>query len=418
MTHPILKLVWVNLTHRPLGTALTVITLAASVALISLLLQFGVHVESRIKKDIAGVDLVVGAKGSPLQLILSSLLHIDVPTGNIPVAEAQVLLRDPQVQAAVPLALGDSFRGFRIVGTTPEFLQLYKAPISTGQRWSGPQQVVIGAAVHKTLNMDVGQQFFGAHGLSTTGKGLMEHAHAPYKVVGVLAPMNSVVDRLILTPLDSVWAAHKNKHENSHDEDHDTHNKNLFDFHMDEPSNRKITALLIKYRSPITAVRLPRSVNAKTGLQAAAPAIEITRLFRLSSGLASAAIAVAVLLAFIGSLSIFSVVSNTSVAGLYDIALMRAMGASQQLIVSQRILEGALLAALSAVVGILLAHLMLFFACQTSGTIAAFGLNGQTFFKTELYVFAGTVVIGAIAALWPALSNYRISPSLLLQRGR
>lgn len=477
------KLVWANLTHRPLVSLLTVATLAAAVALMSLILQFSGHTETRLKKDLADVDLVVGAKGSPLQLILSSLLHVDVPTGNIPLREAQALMRDPQISAAVPLALGDSFRGFRIVGTTPEFLDFYGADVEYGLPWTRAQDVVIGSLVHKTLAMQVGQQFVGAHGLSTSGQDLTEHAHAPYRVVGILAPTGSIVDRLIITPVESVWAAHEPGHEDhadeheehddlegheDHDEpeehrrhdDHDTHRQEhdehdkhgdegdhrdqhqdghdegatrhhgdhadhsdslaipLVDFRTMDPGDREITALLVRFATPIAAYRLPRVINAKPGLQAAAPAIEVTRLFSLSSGLTSAAKTVAALLALVGALSIFAAISSATAAGMYDVALMRAMGAKPSFIFLERILEGTLLAAASAAVGILFAHLSLLVAYQSYDSLMIFGLHGGTFFQTELYLAGGTILIGALAALWPAISCYRVDPSLLLQRGR
>lgn len=446
MTPPIIKLALANLLHRPLGTALTVATLAAAAALISLILQFGGHAEDRLEKDLAGVDLVVGAKGSPLQLILSSLLHMDIPTGNIPLREAQTIMRDRQVADAVPLALGDSFRSFRIVGTTPDFLSLYKAELGSGDIWTKPQQVVIGAAVHKGLGMNLGQKFVGGHGLSTSGTGLAEHAHAPFEVTGILQPTGSIVDRLILTSVDSVWLVHdikphddRDEHGAHHEEDHEGHEDHNHDGHEEHddehehdehlltsladiktinPGDREVTALLVKYSSPIAAVRLPRAINAKTGLQAAAPAIEITRLFNLSSGIADAARAVAFLLTLIGGLSIFVAVSNASAAGLYDVALMRAMGASPVMVMTQRLFEGALIAAVAGLLGIALAHLTVFAVQLIYSSFAVFGLTGGQLFPSEHYLLIGMVFIGAIAALWPAFTCYRISPSLLLQRGR
>lgn len=446
-----MKLAWANLSHRPLGTLLTIATLGTAVALMSLLIQFSGHTETRLSRDLANVDLVVGAKGSPLQLILSSLLHVDVPTGNIPLSDAQALMRNPQVRTAVPLALGDSFRGFRIVGTTAGFLGLYDAELAYGTPMAHPQQVIIGSLVHKTLGMQIGQRFVGAHGLSTSGEGLAKHAHAPYTVVGILRPTDSILDRLIITSIDSVWAAHSpnadhhhdeedhedhhgegHDHENEHhdgDQDHDHHTddhtvhagdeeESLLDIGSMDPDDREVTALLIRYASPIAAARLPRAINEKPGLQAAAPAIEVTRLFSLSSGLVSAAQTVAALLALVGGLSIFAAISSATAAGLYDVALMRAMGTKPSFVFRERMLEGALLAAASAIFGTLMAHVALLVAYQTYDSLMIFGLNGGKFYQPELYLIAGTVFIGTLAALWPAISCYRTDPSLLLQQGR
>ncbi len=472
-----IKLAWANLSHRPLGTLLTIATLGTAVALMSLLIQFSGHTETRLSRDLADVDLVVGAKGSPLQLILSSLLHVDVPTGNIPLEDAQALMRNPQVRTAVPLALGDSFRGFRIIGTTADFLGLYDADLAYGTPMAHPQQVIIGSLVHKTLGMQIGQRFVGAHGLSSSDEGLTKHAHTPYTVVGILKPTGSILDRLVITSIDSVWLAHSphaghhheaepdeheaydheaheheahehNGHidhhhgesdekaedhdhaeEQHHGEDHDHHEETdmahareealpLLDISSMIPGDREITALLIRYASPIAAVRLPRAINEQPGLQAAAPAIEVTRLFSLSSGLVSAAQTVAILLALVGGLSIFAAISSATAAGLYDVALMRAMGTKPSFVFLERMLEGALLAAASALFGTLMAHIALLVAYQTYDSLMIFGLNGGKFYRPELYLIASTVFIGTLAALWPAISCYRTDPSLLLQQGR
>ncbi|MEX0300244.1 MAG: ABC transporter permease, partial [Kordiimonas sp.] len=364
-----LKLAWANLTHRPINSMLVISTLAAAIALFSMLLQAGGYAEQRVQKDLAGVDLVVGAKGSPIQLILSSLLHLDVPTGNIPLKEAQSLMLDPQVKRAVPLALGDNFRGFRIVGTISNFLDLYQAELSTGMLWRGPQEVVIGAAVNRSLDMQVGQSFYGAHGLSQSEKSLTQHDHAPYKVTGVLAPTGSVLDRLILTPIESVWEAHgqtsHEEHAHSESHDHDEHNDHeLDDISELSPEGKEVTALLIQYASPIAALRLPRMINAQAGFQAAAPALEVTRLFSLSSNFTSAGKAIAALLILIGGLSIFVAVSSAVASKQYDIALIRAMGARPSFIFLQQLVEGMLIATVSALVGIFFAHFALFSAYQ------------------------------------------------------
>ncbi len=471
-----LKLTWANLVARPLPTALTVATLAAAVSLISILLQFSTYTNERLARDLADVDLVVGAKGSPLQLILSSLLHVDVPTGNIPLSDAQRIMKDQFVKTAVPLALGDSFRGFRIVGTDDGFLDLYKATIKDGELWNKSQQVVIGSEVARQLGMDVGQKFVGAHGLSYSDADLIQHDHAAYEVVGVLEPRASIIDRLILTSVDSVWHAHgdiaadgdahddEHEHhegeaEHDHDEEldhhkhedeghhhddepeahHDAHAEHHDDeaehrdheeeeHHHDEHSvsdlknmvagDRAVTALLVQYSSPIAAVRMPRDINEQPGLQAASPALEITRLYNLSSGLMDAGRVMAIIMTIIGGLSIFVAVSNAAVHRTYDIALLRAMGAKPYDVFVQQIYEGAFVALFSGLLGIGLAHLALMLAASAYDPLAVFGLNGSEFYSSELYLLVGSVLVGIVAAIWPAVSSYRVDPMLLLKGGR
>lgn len=446
MTPFLLKLTWANLIARPLATALTIATLAAAVALISVLLQFSAHTSQRLTRDLAGVDLVVGAKGSPLQLILSSLLHIDVPTGNIPLSEAQKIMEDPFVESAVPLALGDSFRGFRIVGTSIGFLELYEAQMSEGSEWTEPQQVVIGAQVASQLGMQVGQRFVGAHGLSFSDADLIQHDHAAYEVVGILAPHTSIVDQLIITSVDSVWHAHEelapvraehaDDHEDhgGHDDDHEDHETEqagheedghhdgaehtLSDLLTMDADERAITALLVAYNSPIAAVRMPRAINDQPGLQAASPALEITRLYNLSAGLMDAGRILAVIMTVIGGLSIFVAVSNAAAHKIYDIALLRAMGAIPRDVFLQQIFEGVIVASTAGLLGIAAAHVVLLVASFAYAPLAVFGLNGSEFFAAEAYLLLGTVLVGIVAVIWPALNSYKIDPMMLLKGAR
>ena len=135
------------LRDRPLTTALNVLLLTISVAMLILLLQLGNQASERFERDARGVDLVVGAKGSPLQLILSSVFHIDQPTGNVPYSSLGLLRRDPAVARAVPLALGDNFRGYRIVGTDQSFADLYNTEVAEGSRFDAPFEAVLVASV-------------------------------------------------------------------------------------------------------------------------------------------------------------------------------------------------------------------------------------------------------------------------------
>ncbi|HYT96866.1 MAG TPA: ABC transporter permease, partial [Casimicrobiaceae bacterium] len=226
-----------------LATALNLLLLMLGVGTIVLLLILSRELESRLMRDAQGVDLVVGAKGSPLQLVLAGVFHVDTPTGNIPLAEALRLRNDPRVAQLIPISLGDSFGGFRIVGTEPELIGHYGAALAAGRLWNAPFDAVVGADVAAKSGLDVGGIFAGVHGL---GGGGGEHAE-PYRVVGILRPTGRVVDRLILTGLASVWEAHAH-HEK---ENHDAAGARTDD------DEREVTLALIKYRSPLATVGLP-----------------------------------------------------------------------------------------------------------------------------------------------------------------
>ncbi len=207
-----------SLRSRWLNSTLSALLTAFGVMLALLITQFGHHLQSRLNADGQGIDIVAGAKGSPLQLVLSAIYHVDVPTGNIPYAEAEKWMKHPQVKTAIPLALGDNWQGYRIVGTTPNYLTHYRAEIATGRIWNRPFEAVAGSAI----DLDVGDEFAGAHGLLSGG-----HAHdnEPYRIVGVMKSTGTVLDRLILTSLDSVLELHGQEgvEDHEHDQEHKDH---------------------------------------------------------------------------------------------------------------------------------------------------------------------------------------------------
>ena len=276
-----------SLKFRQLNSFLSVLLTAFSVSLALLITLFGNHIEERINADGEKIDIVVGAKGSPLQLILSSIYHIDIPTGNIPLDVINKLSKDSQIKKVIPLALGDNWKGYRIVGTTTDYIKHYNAQLNYGRYWNKNFEVVVGSSVDLKIN----DEFIGVHGLVEEGS---SHKDEKYKVIGILKPSGTVLDRLILTSVNSVLSIHglheinntvnqnisNHKHESDHDEhkhesDHD-HDKS--EVQNVELGNAEITALLITTKSPIANINLPRKINRESNLQAANPALEINRL--------------------------------------------------------------------------------------------------------------------------------------------
>ena len=207
MSHRVslLRISFAYLRAKPLATALNLLLLALGIATIAVLMLATRQIEQRMGRDARGIDLVAGAKGSPMQVILSAIYHLDVPTGNIPLAQAREIAKHRMVKKVIPLALGDSYKGFRIVGTHPDYVAHYDGKLAAGRLWQKPMEVVIGAEIARRLGHGVGAQFTGAHGVADAGS---EHGDAPYQVVGVLAPSGTVLDRLVLASIESVWLVH------------------------------------------------------------------------------------------------------------------------------------------------------------------------------------------------------------------
>ncbi len=421
------------LRDRSLTTMLNILLLGLAVATLVILLNFSSQLGQRFERDAKGIDLVVGAKGSPLQLILSSIYHIDTPTGNIPVESIGLLRADPSVARAVPLALGDNFRGYRIVGTEASFLDLYGAKVAQGRIFARPAEAVIGAKVAEQLGMGLGQRFFGTHGLEAD-EGASEHDHAPFQAVGILAPTGTVADRLILVSVESVWDVHGIEHDHAPEQhqhekgeaehDHSGHAHGKAHDHEAEAANLtgrgalkpEITALLVSYKSASGAVRLPAMINRQTGMQAAVPATETSRLLSLLGVGIDGARLFAWLLAFTGGLSIFVALLSAASAREGDLALLRVMGAGRGTIFGTILAEGLITAAAGAILGLLLGHALMALAVRSFAQLGDLGFNPLAIHPGELAIAAAVLGIGLMAAFIPALRVFRTDLAVTLAR--
>ncbi|CAM1372724.1 ABC transporter permease [Tenacibaculum xiamenense] len=226
-----MKLVYLaykNLVSKPFNLVLSLMLLVLSVSLVTFVLQLSKQVGGQLNKNITPFDMVVGAKGSPLQLVLSSVLHIDAPTGNIKLKEAKQVQNNPFVKSAIPLSYGDNYKGVRILGTTTDYIDSYGASLEKGSLFSKPFEVVVGSSVSQRLELKIGDNFSGSHGLLESS--IDVHDDHPYTVKGILKPTGTVVDQLIITNLESIWKTHdhgSHDHEEDakehNDHDHDTH---------------------------------------------------------------------------------------------------------------------------------------------------------------------------------------------------
>jgi putative ABC transport system permease protein len=390
---------------RPLNTALNLVLLALGVGTIAFVLLATHQVEERMGRDARGIDLVAGAKGSPMQLILSAVFHLDAPTGNIPLAAAKQLAQNRAVKKAIPLALGDSFRGFRIVGTTHDYAAHYGGELAAGALWQAPMQAVLGAEAARGTGLAVGGEFIGSHGIAEGGE---EHGERPYKVVGVLKPTGTVLDRLVLVSVESVWFVHV------HPGKHEDPKEVLAALREDE---QEITALLVQYASPIAAATLPRMVNATSALQAASPAYESARLFRMIGVGVEVLRAFALVLLAAAGLSIFIALYNAMEERRYDLAVMRMLGASPGRLMRLVLLEAGALALVGAVLGLALGHL----ATEAVGAMLAAEqrgrITGAVWLGAELWLVLLAAGVGLIAGLVPAWRAYRTDIAHTLARG-
>lgn len=445
-----LRLASANLGLSPLTSAVNVLLMSLGTASIVLLLLAGSQVSDTMSREAKGIDLVLGAKGSPVQLVLAAVYHADVPPGNISLQAAGRWANDSRIAQAIPMSLGDSYRGFRIVGTTESYADLYGAEVESGRFWAESMEAVIGSAAAEAAALDVGSQFAGAHGLVDGG---YSHDYAPYEVVGVLAPTGTVLDRLILTSLDSVWDLHAEDAHHNHDADHeyagspdkralDSHDhgdherevghghddghRNDHDHddehsrgHSDETHTQvhgqnEITAMLLRYRSPMAAVALPRQINADSALQAAAPAVEVSRILQLVGIGLDGLEAFAWVLIVTAALSVFAALYGSLRSRRRDLAMLRCLGATRRELLLSMLLEGLLLSFVGIALGFATGHVAMEVLGRLLENARGVALTGWIWLLEEWILMLTLFAVGAVAAAIPAVQAYRTDPARIL----
>ena len=475
-----LRLALANLLLSPLTSLVNILLMALGTASIALLILAGQQVSDTLTRDARGLDLVVGAKGSPVQLILSAVYHADLPPGNIALADARPWAEDSRVSLAAPLALGDSFRGFRIVGTTPQYLELLNASLAQGRVWQQPMQAVIGAAVARASGLRLGEYFSGAHGFSGEGRA---HDTRPYRVVGILKASGAVVDRLVLTSLESVWtlhghgepaAAHDSEHEDElehghenelehghedefehghedelehghedefehgredklehgredeHEHEHELeggrehdseHEPGQQSAHRGEQPDLEITAMLLRYRTPLAAMSLPREINAVGALQAAAPALEIARLLQLIGLGMDGLRAFAWVLIVTACLSVFAALYGSLRSRRGDLAMLRCLGATRGELFLALLSEGLLLSVAGITLGYALAHGAMGLLGAWLEASRGVALSPSLWVDGETALLAALLLVSAISAAIPAYQAYRTDVARTLAEG-
>ncbi len=422
-----IKLAWRNLTDRPLSMLLTLTLFALGVGLTSLLLLVNKQLTDKFEKNLAGVDVVVGAKCSPLQLILCNMYHVDVPTGNISLKSARPFLnpRHPLIKKSVPLSLGDSYKTYRIVGTLPDFVDLYKGQIAEGKLWNVAMETTIGATVADKTGLKIGDSFSSNHGLTTDGE---EHDAAKFKVVGIFQPTGTVLDQLILTASESAWQVHEHHEtEEISDAKSDTTLQiSNFKLQIEDPrtrlltadSSKQITALLLQFKvRNVQTLNFQRNLNENTDMQAATPALELNRLFEMMGVGESALKALASVIVIVSGLSIFIALFNSLRERRYELALMRVMGSGREKLFFLIILEGLLLSLMGFCIGIVLSHGAMQILGKYMTDAYRYTFSGKIWLQEEWGLLIGALFIGFIAAIIPAFSAYKTDISKTLAKG-
>lgn len=447
------KLSWKNIVHRPLSSGLSVLLLAAGISIILITVLTSHQIDEKFKKNIEGIDLVIGAKGSRLQLVLCNIFHVDNPTGNINYARTGFLRMHPFVEKAIPLSLGDNYQSYRIVGTTEDYIDLYDGKILQGKLWNKPMQAVIGASIAEKFYLNIGDRFASGHGL---GESTHSHNDMLYEIVGVLEKNNTVLDNLVLTSLESVWIVHageshqsigsfdvktiddfggdslaldsflknqpviaENEH-HDHDHHHDHNHAPILNYdsilQAIDPLTKEITAMLVSCKTIKGKFTIPGVANNTEGMMAADVAIEMQLLDQLIAPAIGVMEMLAYIVMLIAAISMFVAMFNSLKDREYEVALMRVMGASAFKVFFSILIEGLLLSLMGFLSGWLLSHLGMMIFSSYLTEMYHYDFSGWVFVQEELYLLVGAIIIGIVSAFYPAYKTYLVDISNTLSK--
>ena len=390
-----------SIRNRPLHSLLCVAAAAAGMTLLVVSFLLSQSLNDGLTRNIRGIDIVAGAKGSPLQLVLSSVYHADVPTGNIEMSDVSSLLRNPQIKTAIPLAMGDNYKGWRVVGTTRDYIDLYHAGLAQGQVFTQPFEVVAGSLT----GLAIGEQFAARHGFAADSDDV--HDQRLYIVTGILKPTGTVLDRLLLTPVESVQQLHSLPEE--HEEEAAEH-----------ALAHQVTALLIQAKSPLSVRNLPREINRSSNIMAASPGYEMTRL-SASLGIGRDMLVIlGIGIVALSALILLSALASNLMARRYDLAVMRVLGASPGTLFGTVISEGLILSGLGTLAGIIAGHAAAYIAAMRIDTLRGIVLPESLLLPQAAdfgFLLLG-IASGLMAGFIPALSAARTDIAGLLAKGR
>lgn len=390
---------------RPLVTILTVASVALGLALACVVLVVAGQTRSLLEQETESWDIVVGAKGSPLQLVLNSIYYLDAPVGNTNISVWNKLKKDPTVDRIVPVNMGDNYLGSPIVGTTPNF---FDGRISMsggnvlreGKMFARPFETIIGSEVAEKSHIRLGMKLVGAHGWRKSND---FHKQFPYTVVGILARTGTSLDRALFTDYHSTWIVHSHP---DADEKESTLGHN--------PSS-EVTALLVHLSQPGRRFMLVQEINHDQSAMAAVPVDEINNLIISFLGpLQKLMLGVSYLVAIVSGLTILISLYLMIYQRRRDIAILRAIGATRADIFRLITIEAALLSGFGVIIGWVLGHGSLTLLSPFIADHFGIAPNGWIISVPEIGIVFSIWILGILAGILPAAVAYRLPVSDIL----
>jgi putative ABC transport system permease protein len=437
----ILHLAMRSLRNRRLTTALTVASIALSVALLVGIENTRSGMRDSFAGTISRTDLIVGGRGGTIQLLLYSVFGLGSPVGNISYQSYQRLREHPAVAWTVPYSLGDSHRGYRVIGTTDAFYERYRfrgdraIAFAAGREPAAAHEVVVGSEVARRLDYALGRRIVLSHGLGQTS--FVRHDEHPFEVVGILAPTFTPVDRALYVTLEGIEAIHEGwedgapppgawggalgapgpestdeapPHEHRHAHDHVHGGGPAADgVHAHDHGIGQITSFFVGTHTRADALRLQREINTweDEPLMAVLPGVALAEMWRTIGYAEDGLRLVTLFVVVVGLLGMLVSLYASLNARRREMAILRAVGARPRQIVSLLVLESGMLAAAGAAAGVALVYALLFLL---QGPVEAqFGLYlpVRPLGAVELLYIGGVVLAGFLIGLVPAIRAYR-----------
>ena len=424
-----------SLRYRLSGVILTTIAVALSVFVLLGVEHVRQESRSSFASTVSGVDLIVGARTGDINLLLLSVFRIGSASANVSWESVEAINEHPQVDWVVPLSLGDSHRGYRVVGTTEGFFDRYhygrKQPITfdTGSQFSETADVVLGAAVAKSLGYGIGDSLILSHGVADTS--FVHHDQVPFTVVGLLSPTGTPVDNALFVSLEAIDAMHADEEtaqEHGHDEhgSHDDHNghdehgeHDAHDEHDEHDAHDhsgplgSVSAVLVGLDGPFATLQVQRWINEfeDEALLGILPGVTLTQLWDIMARIEDTLRGIAILV-FISSLFGLNAMLLASMRERrQEIGILRSIGAPSLFILGMLVVESLLI----VIVGIVLAIGCLIVAI---GAVNGFlmsevgiSFSYQILYPTSLIALTLIVIVSVFMSLLPAWQAYRLSTS-------
>lgn len=408
----ILQFVKTNILSKKLRNFLTIFSILVSVMLIISVQNLTTQLKSNVIENAGVYDILVGAPGSSIQLVLNTIFYYDAPIANINIEYYESLQKDSRVANVVPIGMGDNYNGYKIIGTSNDFFT-DKYKLKSGELFKNNGEAVIGSTVAKITGLKVGDKFSGMHGLTEEGG----HAHADfqYTVVGVLEQTKTPSDTVIYTDIESLWTVHGLEH-NEHNENDDMEMDDEHDESMHGNSGENlITALLVKTTSLSNQVMVTNDLNKNNDIQAINPAATLRKLLVMLNAGEIVVTLVAYVSIFLSIIVLFTTMLSASIERRKDISILRALGANRKTVFKTILLETLIIAIIGAVLGFIVAHIAIGILGNYTAVNYGINISGFSVQIAEVFVLLGAVVLSIVAGMIPAVMVYKTDATKYLK---